>query len=212
VSSKNKRYLEFLEHLPANTQDKSLIAVKGHLLLEVVLREYIYERVKHPDRLRNKNITFSNLIDFASSLEDNNRIQWAWKALRLANQIRNKLAHSLLPEKLNKLELEFIEYVVANDGELTVETAEELQFENLTLAYFQLFDVILSSFQFYKNKERPPLKSKDSLDRVLQAVAQALEAIERTGKEQKGSLNNKKGYVPQRSDNRKNRVRSLVYG
>ncbi|NOR79217.1 MAG: hypothetical protein GQ529_00045, partial [Methyloprofundus sp.] len=79
-----------------------------------MLREYIYERVNHPDRLKNKNISFANLIDFSSSLEENNKIQWAWKALRLANQIRNQLAHSLLPEKLEKLESEFIEYVIAN--------------------------------------------------------------------------------------------------
>ena len=53
MNSKNERYLEFLEHLPSDTQDKSLIAIKGHLLLEIVLREYIYERVNHPDRLKN---------------------------------------------------------------------------------------------------------------------------------------------------------------
>ncbi len=179
MSSKNERYLDFLEHLPSNTQDKSLIAIKGHLLLEIVLREYIYERVNYPDRLRNKNISFANLIDFSSSLEEGNKVQWVWKALRLANKIRNQLAHSLLPEKLDKLESEFVEYVIANDGKLTVETTKELKFEKLTLAYFQLFDVILSSNKNHEYKEPVPKKANQSLGSVFQRVARALKAVER---------------------------------
>lgn len=196
MDSKEIRYLEFLEHLPADTQEKSLIAIKGHLLLEVVLKEYIYERVRHPDRLRNKNITFVNLIDFASSLEDNNKIQWIWKALRDANKIRNALAHSLAPEKLDLLELNFVQYIVANDGELSVKTTEELKFENLTLAYFQLYDVILSSISIYndKNLQLKQTDKEHSLEEIYLRVAKAL-VVE---KEQ-----NKKWYFPQRSNKAK---------
>ena len=203
MKNKNERYLEFLEHLPSDTEDRSLIAIKGHLLLEIVLREYIYQRVNHPDRLRNKNITFANLIDFSSSLEDNNKIQWVWKALRLANQIRNQLAHSLLPEKIEHLESEFVEYVIANDGVLTVETTEKLKFERLTLAYFQLFDVILSSNQIYEKNESLTNRTNESLDNVYQRVAQALAAVERTRKEHIRSSNNEKWYLSQRPNKAK---------
>lgn len=201
MNSKDIRYLEFLEHLPADTQEKSLIAIKGHLLLEVILKEYIYDRVRHPDRLKNKYITFANLIDFASSLEDNNNIQWIWKALRLANQIRNQLAHSLSPEKLDSLELEFVEYVIANDGELTVETTEELKFEKLTLAYFQLFDVILSSIKLYDvhNTKSQPTHNRHSSEEIYQRVARAIKAVEESQKVQKGISKNEKWYMPQRS-------------
>jgi hypothetical protein len=200
MNIKEMRYLEFLEHLPAETQDKSLIAIKGHLLLEIALREYIYERVRHPDRLRSKNLPFSVLIDFASSLEDNNNIQWVWKALRFANQIRNQLAHSLSPEKLDSLEMEFVEYVIENDGLLTVKTTEELKFEKLALAYFQLYDVILSSIELYsvQNMNTQPSPSISSPEETYRRVALALQAVERKQKK-RGISKNEKWYSPQRS-------------
>jgi hypothetical protein len=203
MNSKDIRYSEFLEHLPADTQEKSLIAIKGHLFLEVVLKEYIFERVKHPDRLRNKYISFANLIDFASSLEDNNNIQWVWKALRMANQIRNQLAHSLSPEKLDSRELEFVEYIIANDGELTVETTEELKFEKLNLAYFQLYDVILSSINLpdIQNTKSQPTHNSHSLDEIYQRVARAIAEVEKGKTAQRGIPKTEKCYAPPQSKN-----------
>lgn len=201
MTTKESRYFEFLEHLPAATQDKSLVAIKGHLLLEIVLREYIYERVIYPDRLRNKNIAFSNLIDFASALEDHNNIQWIWQALRYANKIRNQLAHSLSPDKLDQLEVDFIEYVTKNDGFLQVETTEELKFEKLTLAYFQLYDVVLSSI----NKDNvqsinmPISNVISSEEETYRRVALALQAVERAKLRTNEAKVNKKAYYPQRS-------------
>lgn len=137
-----ERYENFIHHLPDDIKDKTFIALKGHLLLETCLREYILNRVPHPERLRNKQFNFSVLIDFASSLENNNKIQWVWKALKIANQIRNQLAHNLEPEKVTEYENQFIKYVEENDGEFSVSTDKPLMYEKLALVFFQLFDVL----------------------------------------------------------------------
>lgn len=137
-----ERYKGFMQHLPENARDQTLIALKGHLLLESCLREYICNRVNHPDRFRKKQHNFSTLIDFASCLEDDDSISWVWSALRKANKIRNQLAHQLEPEKIDILQKDFIDYVEMNDGKFSVSTDREMQYEKLALIYFQLFDVM----------------------------------------------------------------------
>ena len=143
MTSDLERYEGFMSHLPEETKDKSLIALKGHLLLETCLREYIYNRVPHPERLRKKQHTFAVLIDFASSLQNDSKIEWVWKALRKANQIRNQLAHQLEPKELDTLEQDFITYVEDRDGEFSVRTDKPLKYEKLALVYFQVFDVLV---------------------------------------------------------------------
>jgi len=142
------RYEEFIKHLPVHAKDVTLIALKGHLLLETALKEFIYLRVRHPERLQSKQINFATLVDFGSSLAENDKISWVWKALRQANSIRNMLAHNLQPKELDEKIDGFIKYVEENDGEFSVEYENKnLNYERLSLVFFQVFDRLVINIE-----------------------------------------------------------------
>lgn len=191
-----ERYEAFMKHLPVESRDKTLIALKGHLLLETALREYIYRRVSLPERLEKKQMSFASLIDFASCLEFNARIDWIWKALRKANQIRNQLAHQLEPAKLEETEDALVEYVEANDGEFSVAAGDDLMYEKLALIFFQLFDVLISAPTTDENIQQDDMKKYKGLsfDQLLGSASNGaslgpLEAIDKV-------LGKKPGYTP----------------
>jgi len=139
------QYTDFLTHLPVTSSDKTLMALKGHLLVEQALRTYISKRVPHPGRLKDKQMSFANLIDFASSLEDDKNLEWIWQALKLLNTVRNKLAHNLAPMKVEENEAKFVSYVQKHDGEISVkENNIKLDYGQFPLAVFQLYDRLLS--------------------------------------------------------------------
>ena len=169
------RYEVFIDNLPEEARDRTLIALKGHLLLETCLREYIFNRVKHPERLRNKQHSFSVLIDFASCLEDNESIFWVWSALRKANKIRNQLAHQLNPDKVDLYENDFISYVESHDGELSISTDRELKYEKLALVFFQLFDVLVQSVTV---KGKISGEAKVKMSRALNSFKSLSEVVE----------------------------------
>lgn len=191
-----ENYENFMEHLPYHVCDKSLIALKGHLLVETVLREYIYARVPHPDRLRSKQIQFSTLVDFASSLEDSNEIQWVWKALKKINQIRNQLAHNLSPEKFESLERDLVSYVEENDGRFSIETEiGELVYDKLALVIFQVFDVIAISVVI---REHDP----ELVRRLVERFSTAFENMYTLSESKERTLE-RKWYEPSNSKKRR---------
>lgn len=164
------RYIDFIRHLPVHANDEALIALKGHLLVEMALREYIYRRVPHPERLKGKQANFPLLIDFASCLENGNDIGWVWMALSKLNSIRNGLAHNLEPKDLKAKEAGFIEYVKANDGELLSITADSsvLKYGPMPLAIFQVFDSLLTSPDQLRKSTGP----SPAIEELLRAMAQ----------------------------------------
>ena len=167
-----EQYTEFLTHLPVTASDKTLMALKGHLLVEQALRTYISKRVPHPSRLKDKQIPFSTLIDFASSLEDDKRLEWMWEALRILNSVRNMLAHNLSPVKIEEKEAKFISFVRKNDGEFSVERNNvKLDYGQFPLAVFQLYDQLISS------APRPVSVKGASNNRIAEAIDNAFKTI-----------------------------------
>jgi len=161
---------QFMTYLPVDFSDPSLVILKGHLLLEVALKDYISKRVHFPDRLDEGQIKFSSLVLFASSLEDSEKDRWLWKALKMANKIRNQIAHNLDNPKLSRSEKELIAYVQAYDGEFAVEADDkELPYRPLSLAFMQLFDCITSSTP----AESDPVKAGEN-ERVAEKMKAAL--------------------------------------
>lgn len=167
------QYSEFLTHLPVTALDKTLMALKGHLLVEGALRTYIHRRIPHPKRIEDRQISFATLVDFASSLEDDKKIEWIWEALRLLNTIRNKLAHNLTPQKIEEQERKFISYVQRHDGELSIEVdSVQVQYGPFPLAMFQLYDTLISNSPQPARKKNP----QDSL--IAEAITKAFLAVE----------------------------------
>ncbi|GEM_PF-1374730 len=146
-----EKFEEFLTHLPVTASDRTLMALKGHLLVEQALREFIYKRVEKPERLQGVQMSFPALLAFASSLDDGDSMSWVWKAAEKLNQVRNKLAHHLNHEKIEMLEAGFIDYVKSNDGEMLVPLSGPFKYSAFPLAIFQVYDRILSYPYFRRN-------------------------------------------------------------
>lgn len=91
----------FFEHMPWHDSEE-LIILKGHLLLDQMLRSYISGKVKNPKYIDNAQITFPILICIAWSFADLAEINFAVlghckAALKKFNTLRNKLSHRLEP-------------------------------------------------------------------------------------------------------------------
>lgn len=152
--SKQDKYEEFLKHLPATASDRTLMALKGHLLVEQAIREFVYARVAKPERLKDKQIPFATILDFAYSLHEGDNMNWVWESAKKPNRLRNLLAHNLSPSKIEELEIDFISYVRHNDGELEVLVDnKQIIYEELALAIFQIYDIIISA-PHYPTSER----------------------------------------------------------
>lgn len=145
VFASKEKYLEFLTHLPASASDKALVALKGHLLVEQALKDFICKRVAKPERIRMSQTPFPALICFASSLDDGDSMNWVWRAAEKLNTVRNKLSHNLSPGRIEELEQDFISYVRVNDGEMAVAIDEVGGgYDDLALSIFQIYDRISS--------------------------------------------------------------------
>ncbi|WP_149087855.1 hypothetical protein [Pseudomonas prosekii] len=184
----NKQYEEFIAHLPVAASDRTLMALKGHLLVEQALRTFIESRVSQPCRIKDKQIQFSALVDFASSLAKIGELDWLWSALKTLNQLRNTLAHNLSPQKTEEIEEKFVNHVKNHDGELSVfEGSSKLKYGEFSLAVFQVYDVLLSA-SHSQIIESTPLKhagsseetqlSKRSNDKISVAITKAFLTIE----------------------------------
>ncbi len=142
-----EEYFSFIKHLNEDHVDPTLVVLKGHLLLELALREYIGRRVNFPDRLSGVQVNFSSLVVFSSTLEDCNSHQWVWAALKRANALRNQLAHNLEPKKYSELESKFIDYVFEKYSEIQVEVEDTLvSYSKLATAILMVFDALCSTY------------------------------------------------------------------
>lgn len=158
----------YIKHLPVEVKDRTLIILKGHLLLEIALKEYISKRIPHPDRIKNKQIAFPSLISFASSLEDNSNDAWLWEALKKVNGLRNNVAHRL-DDLGRQKDKELIDYVNTNDGICIIEIEDEIvEYEPIAISLLQIFDSLIHSYP--KSKSLNATSGPLGLEKGLQAV------------------------------------------
>ena len=177
-SGEGLQYNDFLLHLPVGVGSKELIALKGHLLIELALRDYIYKRVENPDGLKCRPIPFAYLTDFAESLDNDVGIDWVWGALRKANTLRNRLAHQLHPKDFLKLEEDIISLVESHDGKAVLEIdGQEVQYDKLSIVYLQIFDVLTTRIsirqrrEIEKDQNHPITKMKNAINELQLQLA-----------------------------------------
>ena len=92
-----ERLLEILkcyEHLP-EPEDAEVTILKGHLLIEGRIIEYIRRKLPNPDRFKSDKFRFSQLLMIARSLCPSNKYANLWQSIDNLNNLRNKLAHNL---------------------------------------------------------------------------------------------------------------------
>jgi hypothetical protein len=87
-------------------EDGTLIVLKGHLVLEELMRMKVDAVVKNPEFLARANLSFFQLLYIARALfPDDARTQLSrgdravnlWEIIEAWNQLRNQLAHRLEP-------------------------------------------------------------------------------------------------------------------
>jgi hypothetical protein len=103
----SKRYYR---HLPS-AEDMSLLLLKGHLLVEELLRQLVDNALVRPAALKDARLETYQFICLAEALFHDRAPNWLWDALRKLNSIRNKLAHELEPMGLNDKIADFQQYV-----------------------------------------------------------------------------------------------------
>ncbi len=89
-------YNELADHLPKDDADPVLIILKGHLLIERLVRKFILSRLPNPDAFDKIQFTAAHCITIGESMcLKNKEPAWLWAQVRELNSIRNKLAHNL---------------------------------------------------------------------------------------------------------------------
>jgi hypothetical protein len=87
------RFLKLLPH----GKDSVLVVLKGHLLIEELLRRVVAERVKKPEALEAAEFECRHVIALAEALCAKEIESWMWTAIVKVNELRNKIAHNLEP-------------------------------------------------------------------------------------------------------------------
>ena len=105
----------FKNHYPVDSEDISLKIIKGHLLIENLLIQFLENSVINPNYLEKADLRFYKKLNVARSLDESDDNNWAWDACTRVNNLRNAFAHDLdandkTAEKIN----DFIKYVFEN--------------------------------------------------------------------------------------------------
>ena len=115
-------YNELVEHLPPDDADPLLIILKGHLLIEKLIRKFICSRLLNPEPFEKRGFGVAQCIAIAESMcLKNDDPAWLWIQVRELNTIRNKLAHSFIDENLEERISRFIA-TIANKQHLHNQT------------------------------------------------------------------------------------------
>jgi len=165
----------FLKHMPWHDSEE-LIILKGHLLLDQMLRSYISGKVKNPKYIDNAQITFPTLIciawSFADLADSNHAVLGHCKAaLKKFNILRNKLAHRLEPD-IPKDVSNFTEFVKKN---LKLPYPPELyqEYSPLALSIFAIYFFTAGLLRYEVPKYIP---SYGELSRIAAKLRKAEEA------------------------------------
>lgn len=97
-SSKPTVDLEHLERVARHlldTDDITLIALKGHLLIEELLDEIIWAYCKAPETLQDVEIRFPAKIKLVLALTGTHELSRVWGLCEKLNSLRNSLAHKI---------------------------------------------------------------------------------------------------------------------
>ena len=99
LSDSDKDTLELLaklgQHLPI-ANDLDLLVLKGHLLVEEQIVDFIKRKATNPEHIISIQSTHIRIL-IAESLRELNSEPLLWAAVKSLNALRNKMAHNLEP-------------------------------------------------------------------------------------------------------------------
>lgn len=135
-------WLRIEKHFPEGA-DLTLQVLKGHLLVEELLREILGLLLAHPDALKgNRGTSFEchQVICLVQAISTHSTDEpWIWDAAKRLNGIRNDLAHNLEPKALNEKVLRLIQFVTHDNTVVKkildrLGTPEGMEFKAVILA------------------------------------------------------------------------------
>jgi len=110
-----KLMAQVVAHLP-DDGDRSLIVLKGHLILEEELNRILAAAVSSPEHVAKARLRFSQLAEITKAHYFTQEQSWLWGAISKLNDIRNDYAHSLEPEKVDDKVHGFVQLVESKLG------------------------------------------------------------------------------------------------
>ena len=127
-------YNELTEHLPNESEDPALIILKGQLLIERQVRKFIDSRLPNPKAFQKQTFNAAQCIAIAESMcLDRKEPEWLWKQVKELNVIRNKLAHTLGNENIDKRINSFVS---------TISNAQKLESKSISRAISRLYGMV----------------------------------------------------------------------
>lgn len=105
----SNRLVRFLDNLP-NGNDKTLIVLKGHLLIEELMTEILKLKIEgNPLGLAvQKRWMFNKKLELCWALVKDELEPGLWDSIKKLNGVRNDMSHQLQPNNIDKKIEEFI--------------------------------------------------------------------------------------------------------
>ena len=136
---------KFRDYYPFEA-DFELQILKGHLLVEEDIRYLIQLQLYNPDALRGSNgVSFDCLqaICLAEALTiEGQTCEWVWVAAKKLNNLRNDLAHRLVPKGRDHKLQDFTSYVLKNCKTTTQLVEKRGKEQTLTLCIMALHSTL----------------------------------------------------------------------
>ncbi len=113
-----ERIVRFMNLVPYN-EDKTLIILKGHLLIEELITELLKTKLKNDNPLEIKvtpSMMFARKLNLCWALIRTDIKIDIWGHLKELNSIRNKMAHSIEPKGINDKIEQFTKTISQHEG------------------------------------------------------------------------------------------------
>ena len=100
-----------LKNLPHYSEPSTLLLLKGHLLIEELLRGHIDRSLPNPTAFKHDQFLFAKILMLCRCLTPPRTETWAFDAAKKLNDVRNEIAHELESPDLDKSIESFVSLV-----------------------------------------------------------------------------------------------------
>ena len=147
---RQKDFLKFWEHIEWKSQNETLILLKGHLLVEDLMREYCESKVENSSQLEKARLSFPQVLHLTRALQKYETSSWVWGAVAKLNGLRNSFAHNLTPKNYEAKRNEFIELIRTKKEVSSDNLFDKFprDFERFGVAIFVVYAVLSTSLRF----------------------------------------------------------------
>lgn len=156
VMTWDERRAWFVQHMPWSMADETLVVLKGHLLIEAVMRELAMSKLRKPAALIQRETMFNTVLNICKAVGEPDE-DWTWAMAGALNKLRNELAHRIESPDLDDVRKVFLsvahqEAVIRTDVNYR-EATDDL--ERIKLAVMYLFIDIVGRIEGLERADPP---------------------------------------------------------